>query len=425
MYLYAEKILVVDLGTGETTVKEFSDELAEEVIGGVGLAAHLLEEHAAGDPVVLSTGPLTGTLVPGAALAVLSRLAPDGAPLHSPLTLFVGSELKYSGFDAVVVRGAAASPTYLWLHDGMASLEDAADLWGCDTWAAADAIKAAKGDQVIQVLGIGSAGERGLPGAQVTANYWSTADHAGFGAAFGAKNLKAVAMRGLGLLDAEEPEELFEASTELGARLAAAGPPLGSAAAAAAAGAAEGIGEWLAPLVHRHRGCFACPSACFTFLKYNESPSEMASTSVAEPGLLLTDVRAAAALRAAGWTVEEAARLLEAAARRGVDPAVAARLAVDAGSPTAAAGAELLDSADADLLAPAAEAALAGVDAADERGRAGYVFGVCPTLLTVAPDLEVEALTEALRLGSGMEIDGDDAARAAASAGPALPAGIV
>ncbi len=401
MYLYAEHILVVDLKASTAISGSFEDELAEEVIGGAALAERLLAEHADRDPVVLATGPLTGTLAPGGSLCVMSRLGEGGAPLHVPLTLFLGSELKYSGFDAVVILGASAAPVYLWLHDGIAVLEDASQLWGLDTWETSDTIKTAKGDEVIQVLAVGPAGERGVPAAQVVANYWSTADANGFGAVLGAKNLKAVAMRGLGILDAEEAEELFEHSLAMGEAVATAALP-GNVIQGLVGGAPDSAAcdEWLAPAVHRGKGCFSCPCRCFTYVKYNEPADELRSTDVAEPGCLLTDGEAVLTLFRGGFSPEEAGRLLEGAARRGVQPQACVAVAVSAGAHTAADGLAAIDG-DPSSVTPVAP--MAGTS--DERVRAGYVLGVCPVFLATSESPATEELLEAVRLGTGMSLD--------------------
>lgn len=388
MYLYNEKLLVVDLTAGTLQVQPLSDDLAEKTIGGAGLAALLLEEHAEGDSVVVATGPLTGTLFPGAALAVLTRKLGSGALVHAPLSLFIGSELKYAGFDAVVIKGVSPRPVYLWVHDGLASLEDASPLAGLDTWEVSDAIKGDKGDNVVQVLAVGPAGEAGSSAAQLVANYWATGDRAGFGGILGAKGLKAIALRGLGLIDVEEPEELFERSLELGVTAA------GSAPAQGIAGEDSALQAWLAPFIHRHRGCFSCPLACFTYLKYNEDPAQMGPVAE-EPGFLATDREALEVLRVAGLEAEGSLRLLEATARRGLAPLPVARLAAGRGS------------TDTSLLGEVESAGQEpeGPVAPTETGVLGYLLGVCPVVLAAEPALSEEELLEALRMGSGLKLE--------------------
>ena len=290
MLLYAGKILVADLADGRVDVIDYDDEMIEKTVGGIGLAADLLDTYREDQPVVISTGPLTGTLVPGGALAVLSAFGAQGERLHAPLTQFIGFEAKLSGFDAVVLKGVSPQPVVLWIHDGFAALEDASGLWGKDTWQTADSIKSLKGDQVVQVLSIGPAGERGSKSSQVILNYWASADHDGLAGTLGQKRVKAIAWRGLGIIDVEEPDELFALSVDLGDEVAGARTSKGLVPAAVSAGIAAGpLAEWLEPYVHRHRSCYGCPAACATFAKIDEPAGEMLPSGVAEPGMLLTE----------------------------------------------------------------------------------------------------------------------------------------
>ena len=115
-------------------------------------------------------------------------------------------ELKFSGFDYIVIKGASAKPVYLWLHDGILDIQPADEIWGQDTLAATDAIRLTLGDDLIQVLTIGPAGEAGSSLAQLIVNYWGSGDRWGFGGLFGSKKLKGIAVRGMGLLEISDPE---------------------------------------------------------------------------------------------------------------------------------------------------------------------------------------------------------------------------
>ena len=90
-------------------------------------------------------------------------------------------ELKYSGFDYIVIKGSSDKPVYLWIHDGIVDIEDAEELWGKDTWAVTDHVRDIMGDNLIQVIGIGQAGEKGSDLAQLCINYWASGDRAGSG----------------------------------------------------------------------------------------------------------------------------------------------------------------------------------------------------------------------------------------------------
>ena len=167
------KIAIVDLGSRDITEDELDEDLVLDKIGGAAITKYLYDQHASAHgigtgPIVLGTGLLTGTLVPGASLGIMTAKSPStGKISHVPLNLDAGMELKYSGFDYIVIKGNADKPVYLWIHDGILDINDAEALWGKDTWAATDHIRSEMGDDLIQVLGIGQAGENGSDLAQV------------------------------------------------------------------------------------------------------------------------------------------------------------------------------------------------------------------------------------------------------------------
>jgi aldehyde:ferredoxin oxidoreductase len=104
--------------------------------------------------------------------------------------------MKFSGFDAIVIKGRAAKPVYLWIHDGEAELRDASHLWGLITGEAEDAIKGELGDDKIEVLQIGPAGEQAVRFAATMSMSNRAHGRTGMGAVMGSKNLKAIAVRG-------------------------------------------------------------------------------------------------------------------------------------------------------------------------------------------------------------------------------------
>src|SRR5439155_4112131 len=157
---YMGAILEVDLSTGSHRVRELTQDMADRWLGGTGLGAHLLWEETAykADPLgpdnvmVFASGPFAGTAVP-----LSNRF---GVCARSPLTGVWGeaecgghwsNDLKKSGFDALIVRGRASAPVYLWIHDGDVELRDASHLWGTDTFEAHDRIREE----------VGSSGRRG------------------------------------------------------------------------------------------------------------------------------------------------------------------------------------------------------------------------------------------------------------------------
>jgi aldehyde:ferredoxin oxidoreductase len=204
-YGYNGKILRVDLSSATITVEELSEEFPRKYMGGSALNLYyLLREMASGvDPfgpdniLALSVGVTTGAPISG-----LSRMT---ANAKSPLTGAIGdsqcggfwpAELKSSGFDGIIIRGRASSPVYLWVHNGEAELLDAFHLWGKITGDVEHAIRRELGDEKIEVMQIGPAGEKMVRFACLINMCNRANGRTGMGAVMGSKNLKAVAVRG-------------------------------------------------------------------------------------------------------------------------------------------------------------------------------------------------------------------------------------
>jgi len=204
-YGYTGKILHVDLTSGMLSVEEPDETFYRKYMGGSALAMYyLLKELPVGvDPLgpenilVMALSVLTGTAISGQ-----SRLT---AAAKSPLTGGIGdsqgggffpAELKFAGFDAVVIKGKTEKPVYLWIHDGQYELRDASHLWGKITGESEAAIREELGDEKIEVWQIGPAGEKGVRFAGVFSMSNRANGRTGMGAVMGSKNLKAVAVRG-------------------------------------------------------------------------------------------------------------------------------------------------------------------------------------------------------------------------------------
>ena len=207
---YAGTILRVDL-TNETVSEEVLDEATlRKWVGGVGLGAkYLYEEVTPGvewdDPencLIVASGPLGGTRAGGSGLISISTKGPltNGAT-STQANGFMGAYMKFAGYDAIVIKGAAKRWLYLYMHDGQAELRDAAHLVGKDTWDTEDAVKEELGVSTRQmsVFAVGPAGENLVKFAGVFGDKDHSASHNGVGAVMGAKKLKAFcAARGKG-----------------------------------------------------------------------------------------------------------------------------------------------------------------------------------------------------------------------------------
>ena len=423
-YLSTGKILVVDLAASEVIEEELDDALVGEKIGGAGITKHLYEQYQDADPVIIGTGLLTGTMYPASAAGLVTAKSPvTGKLCHCPITLKVGIEIKYSGFDYIVVKGEAASPVYLWIHDGVADITDAADIWGKDTWAATDALRELVGDDLLQTMLIGPAGENGSDFAQIGLNHWTSGDRFGLGKLFGQKKLKGFAFRGMGLLEAAEVEDFVEKAFEVldSVKAGAWAGKKGVGEICAALGEGD-VSDWLAPVVHRHSADYFTPYATNTFAFTDEDPKLVEETKVAEPGVLISDIPALIGFKKAGCTAEDACKALRACAKYGIDPFAVAELSQKNGNSSAA-------DIEQSLAGLSGEVALAGngtfspwcpmqpifgdFDADDtaawwERRQAvAYIFGIQPVFAVMSPELTEESMLELSNIGAELELDSD------------------
>ena len=167
-YGYTGKILVADLTNGTVTVDEHDDAWYRKYMGGAEMAMDYILRGAPpkADPLglenvlVFAVGPLTGTAISGQSRMSVNRKSPlSGLIGDAQVGGFFPAELKMAGFDAVVVKGKASSPVYLWIKDGEYELRDASRYWGMGTGVFEDAMMADLGDMKLQTMTIGRAGK--------------------------------------------------------------------------------------------------------------------------------------------------------------------------------------------------------------------------------------------------------------------------
>ncbi|MBI5441933.1 MAG: aldehyde ferredoxin oxidoreductase family protein [Deltaproteobacteria bacterium] len=204
MHGWNGKVLRVDLTRGKVSAEALDPRTARDYIGGRGLGIHYLnrEVDPACDPfspenlLVMATGPLTGTRAPtGARYMVMTKSPLTGAITCSNSGGHFPTELKRTGYDALLFEGAAPEPVYLRLDGERAELRPAAHLWGTTTHEATDRLLA-ETDPKARVCCIGPAGERRVLFAAVLNDNHRAAGRSGVGAVMGSKNLKAVVARG-------------------------------------------------------------------------------------------------------------------------------------------------------------------------------------------------------------------------------------
>jgi aldehyde:ferredoxin oxidoreductase len=204
---YTGRILRVDLSHQTISIETPDPDFYRTYWGGRNIAAYyLLKELAPGvDPLspenilVFATSMLTGSPVPGSSRYSVAAKSPlTGLYGESEAGGWWGPELRWAGFDAIIVKGKAEKPTYLWIHDGEVEFKDATGLWGKEPAVVQDSIRKKLGDERIRVLQIGIAGENLVKYAGICNELKHYSGRTGLGAVMGSKNLKAIAVRGTG-----------------------------------------------------------------------------------------------------------------------------------------------------------------------------------------------------------------------------------
>jgi len=224
------KLLRVDLARRQVRIEATPEDLFRRFIGARGVgAAMLYRELPAGcDPLgpgnklIFLTGPLEATLAPGANKITASFRSPlTGTYSFSLCGGHLAPELKFAGFDGLVVEGQASRPVYLWIHDGKAELRDAAHLWGGLTHDTEDRLRQELKEPEARIAVIGPAGEQGVRYAVIQTDYHREFGRGGAGAVMGSKNLKAIAIRGTGQVAVADPQALVRLAESVYADLAA------------------------------------------------------------------------------------------------------------------------------------------------------------------------------------------------------------
>lgn len=203
---YQNNVLRVDLTKKGATTEPLRMDWAEKYIGSKGLAIkYLYEELKPGiDPLspdnklLLMTGPMTGTPVPCSGKLSISAKSPATGTIndcsiggHSAL------QIKYAGYDAIILEGALKEPGYLLIEDGNIQFKDASELWGKGSHEA-EATLAEKYGHDYSILSIGPAGENLVTMSCINSDYYRQAGRGGIGAVMGSKKLKAIVIKGTG-----------------------------------------------------------------------------------------------------------------------------------------------------------------------------------------------------------------------------------
>lgn len=215
VYGYNRHSLVINLAQNKIIKSSIDKTVLQQYVGGRGRAIRYLFDNLARgtDPLssdnilVISLGPLTGTLAPSSSRFTVAAKSPlTGGIGYANAGGHFAPELSYAGYDAVFIHGHAETPVYLLINDEDVDIRDAQHLWGSDTWETDRRIKHELQNENLQIASIGQGGECLVRYAAIINNHSRAAARTGLGAVMGSKNLKAIAVRGTGNVNVAEPE---------------------------------------------------------------------------------------------------------------------------------------------------------------------------------------------------------------------------
>ena len=220
--MFNKKLGIIDLSKKKVSIKQTSDSLKKLFLGGRGLNSYYLYKMIKPDTdplspnnvLIFGTGFLTGTLVPNSSRFNVSAKSPETGILgDSNCGGYFAAELRYTGFDRLIIQGKSKKPCYLYVTDNNIEIKDANDYWGMDTTDVQKTLRRDLGH--VETACCGVAGENLVRFACVRTGVKNAAGRCGLGAVMGSKNLKAVAARGTQGIKVAHPEEMLETVEQL------------------------------------------------------------------------------------------------------------------------------------------------------------------------------------------------------------------
>ena len=223
MFAYGGKILRINLSKGKITTENLSEDLIKNYVGGRGFAARLLyDELKPGvDPLspdnklLIASGPLSGLFVPGAGKTTFASKSPaTGSYGDSNVGGMLAPEIKYAGYDVIILEGKAVQPSYIYIENDKVEIRDAKKYWGRGAITTEKMLKEDLGEQ-FQIATIGPAGEKLVKFACISHDFGRQAGRTGVGTVMGSKNIKAIAIRGTRSLKMKDPKLLKKLSSDI------------------------------------------------------------------------------------------------------------------------------------------------------------------------------------------------------------------
>jgi aldehyde:ferredoxin oxidoreductase len=221
---YAGKILRIDLTNESTRAESLDIKDVQNFLGGRGLNSKRLFEEIEGgiDPlgeknkIMFSTGPLVGTMFPTASRFNVSAKSPlTGILGDSNAGGHLASEMKFAGYDQVIIEGKSPRPVYIHIHDDSVEFRDASKIIGKDVYTTEAFIKKELEDPSIQTVIAGPSAERGVRFAGLFTNLVRAAARTGLGTVMASKGMKALSIKGTGAVDVFQPHDFEQLVLQL------------------------------------------------------------------------------------------------------------------------------------------------------------------------------------------------------------------
>jgi aldehyde:ferredoxin oxidoreductase len=220
---WQKKVLRVNLTEGSSSIEPLNMEWAQDYIGERGLASKYLMENM--DPktdamspenvLIFATGPLTGTMASTSGrYAVVTKGPLTNAIACSNSGGKFGAELKFAGYDMLILEGRSPQPVYLHIVNDNVEILPADELWGSTVWETEAWVKARHQNPLLKIASIGVAGERGVRYACIVNDLHRAAGRSGVGAVMGAKNLKAIGVHGSVGVSVKDPKRFMQVVAE-------------------------------------------------------------------------------------------------------------------------------------------------------------------------------------------------------------------
>lgn len=215
------KILRVDLSAEKVRVEE--NIYAERWIAGRALSSWILLNEMDpttkwSDPenyLIFGAGALIGTIAPASCRTNIDTINVfNNGKGSSNVGGHFSPEMKFAGFDQIIIKGKAEKPVYLFISDGKAEIRDASHLWGKSTYETEDILKKELRDNKIEIASIGPAGENLVHGSAIIIDCGRAAGGSGVGCVMGDKKLKAIVVRGHNSVKVAHPEEFLQRAYE-------------------------------------------------------------------------------------------------------------------------------------------------------------------------------------------------------------------